>query len=260
MRKLGVAIVLAICGGAALAAEDWPEIRGKGRLGVWTETGIVERFPADGLKVLWRTPVKAGLRGPGGRQRTRLRDRLRRDEAPARHRARAGARREDGKDSLDAGVGGRLPRHVVRTRPARDADGRRRSRLLRGRRRQAVLPERRHRRGRLEEGLRRRLRRRPREMGMGLGVLERAARRRRAPDRARRRPARRQGRRVRQADGQGAVARAVVRVGARRRAADHHQRRRHAAADHLVSRRGRVARSRRPAKCIGSSRTRSARR
>ena len=64
MRKLGVAIVLGLCGGAALAAEDWPEISGKGRQGVWTETGIVERFPADGLKVLWRTPVKAGYAGP----------------------------------------------------------------------------------------------------------------------------------------------------------------------------------------------------
>ena len=34
MRKLGAAVVLAIFGGAALAAEDWPEIRGKGRLAV----------------------------------------------------------------------------------------------------------------------------------------------------------------------------------------------------------------------------------
>ena len=70
MRKLGAAVVLAICVGAVLAAEDWPEIRGKGRLGVWNETGIVERFPADGLKVLWRTPIKAGFAGPavaGGR-------------------------------------------------------------------------------------------------------------------------------------------------------------------------------------------------
>ena len=64
MRKLGAAVVLAICVGAVLAAEDWPEIRGKGRLGVWNETGIVEKFPADGLKVLWRTPIKAGFAGP----------------------------------------------------------------------------------------------------------------------------------------------------------------------------------------------------
>jgi outer membrane protein assembly factor BamB len=70
MRKLGAAVVLAICVGAVLSAEDWPEIRGKGRLGVWNETGIVEQFPADGLKVLWRVPIKAGFAGPavaGGR-------------------------------------------------------------------------------------------------------------------------------------------------------------------------------------------------
>src|SRR5262245_48336025 len=54
MRKLIVAMVVALLAGAVLAAEDWPEIRGQGRLGVWTETGIVEKFPADGLKVLWR--------------------------------------------------------------------------------------------------------------------------------------------------------------------------------------------------------------
>ena len=56
--------------GATPFAEDWPEFRGAGRRGVWSETGILDRFPADGLKVLWRAPVKAGYSGPavaGGR-------------------------------------------------------------------------------------------------------------------------------------------------------------------------------------------------
>ncbi len=51
-------------------ADDWPEFRGAGRRGVWNETGIIDRFPAEGLKVLWRVPVKAGYSGPavaGGR-------------------------------------------------------------------------------------------------------------------------------------------------------------------------------------------------
>jgi outer membrane protein assembly factor BamB len=48
----------------ALWAEDWPEWRGKGRLGVWRETGIVEKFPESGLKVRWRTPLQAGWTGP----------------------------------------------------------------------------------------------------------------------------------------------------------------------------------------------------
>jgi outer membrane protein assembly factor BamB len=65
------AVWLAIFGTITAArADDWPEIRGKGRLGVWNETGIVDKFPKGGLKVLWRTPVKAGFSGPavaGGR-------------------------------------------------------------------------------------------------------------------------------------------------------------------------------------------------
>ena len=53
-----------------LSADDWPEYRGAGRRGVWNETGILEQFPADGLKVVWRAPVKNGYAGPavaGGR-------------------------------------------------------------------------------------------------------------------------------------------------------------------------------------------------
>lgn len=46
------------------SADDWPEFRGKGRLGVWRETGLLETFPSTGLKIRWRTPVKAGYAGP----------------------------------------------------------------------------------------------------------------------------------------------------------------------------------------------------
>ena len=59
-----------LAGTTEIRAEDWPEFRGKGRLGVWHETGILEEFPTEGLKVLWRTPIKAGFAGPavaGGR-------------------------------------------------------------------------------------------------------------------------------------------------------------------------------------------------
>jgi outer membrane protein assembly factor BamB len=58
-------LVLLLLGGClVLQAEDWPELRGKGRQGVWTETGILERFPATGLNVLWRTPIRSGFSGP----------------------------------------------------------------------------------------------------------------------------------------------------------------------------------------------------
>jgi outer membrane protein assembly factor BamB len=62
MRKL--ILILLLAAPVVLHGEDWPEIRGKGRLGVWTETGILEKFPEGGLKVLWRTPLKNGYAGP----------------------------------------------------------------------------------------------------------------------------------------------------------------------------------------------------
>ena len=64
MKKVLVLVVAAIVAGATLYAEDWPEHRGKGRQGVWNDTGILEKFPAGGLKVLWRTPVRKGYTGP----------------------------------------------------------------------------------------------------------------------------------------------------------------------------------------------------
>ena len=42
----------------------------QGRLAVWNETGLVDRFPEAGLTVTWRVPVHAGYSGPavaGGR-------------------------------------------------------------------------------------------------------------------------------------------------------------------------------------------------
>ena len=60
-----VLIVTGVAWGAqSLAADDWPQWRGAGRLAVWHEDGIVDRFPDDGLKVTWRTPVRSGFAGP----------------------------------------------------------------------------------------------------------------------------------------------------------------------------------------------------
>jgi outer membrane protein assembly factor BamB len=63
-----ILIVLAIV--SACAAQDWPEWRGKGRRGVWDDRRLLEKFPASGLRVTWRAPVRAGYAGPsvaGGR-------------------------------------------------------------------------------------------------------------------------------------------------------------------------------------------------
>lgn len=54
----------------AVATSEWPEWRGRGRLGVWTDSGILDRFSSQGLPVVWRTPVRGGYAGPavaGGR-------------------------------------------------------------------------------------------------------------------------------------------------------------------------------------------------
>ena len=47
-----------------VAGEDWPEWRGAGRLGVWTESGILDEFPAGGLTATWRVPIGGGYAGP----------------------------------------------------------------------------------------------------------------------------------------------------------------------------------------------------
>lgn len=60
---LAVACILSN-GQTVASAEDWPEWRGTGRRAIWNESGILERFPAEGLKVAWRTPLHGGFAGP----------------------------------------------------------------------------------------------------------------------------------------------------------------------------------------------------
>src|SRR5262245_32614179 len=45
-------------------ADDWPRWMGPNRDNVWRETGIVEKFPVGGPKVLWRARVAGGYSGP----------------------------------------------------------------------------------------------------------------------------------------------------------------------------------------------------
>ena len=68
-RRIAV-VILWFAAVAPASADDWPEFRGKGRLGIWHETGILEEFPEDGLTVKWRVPIQDGYAGPavaGGR-------------------------------------------------------------------------------------------------------------------------------------------------------------------------------------------------
>jgi len=56
--------------GRPASADDWPQWMGPRRDAVWRETGILKRFPTNGLSVRWRVPIGAGYSGPavaGGR-------------------------------------------------------------------------------------------------------------------------------------------------------------------------------------------------
>jgi outer membrane protein assembly factor BamB len=49
---------------SAARGDDWPQWLGPQRDGVWRETGILDKFPKDGPKVRWRTPIGIGYAGP----------------------------------------------------------------------------------------------------------------------------------------------------------------------------------------------------
>lgn len=46
------------------SAADWPQWMGPGRDAIWRESGIVDRLPPEGPRVLWRSPVGGGYAGP----------------------------------------------------------------------------------------------------------------------------------------------------------------------------------------------------
>lgn len=63
--SLGCLLIASSMSGIGLrAGDDWPQWMGPQRDNVWRETGILEKFPAGGPKVLWRSPVKIGYAGP----------------------------------------------------------------------------------------------------------------------------------------------------------------------------------------------------
>ncbi len=57
-------LILLLLSASLLTAEDWPQWRGRDRLGIWTESGILERFPPGGPERVWSTPIANGYAGP----------------------------------------------------------------------------------------------------------------------------------------------------------------------------------------------------
>ncbi|MCF7957449.1 MAG: PQQ-binding-like beta-propeller repeat protein [Phycisphaerae bacterium] len=64
MKRLCFTLLCLMVFACPLFAADWPQWRGVNRDAVWTESGIVEKFPDDGLKVLWKADISSGYSGP----------------------------------------------------------------------------------------------------------------------------------------------------------------------------------------------------
>jgi outer membrane protein assembly factor BamB len=61
---LAAVITFPMLASAWLRADDWPQWRGPKRDGVYSETGLLQSFPPEGLKVRWRAPVGWGWSSP----------------------------------------------------------------------------------------------------------------------------------------------------------------------------------------------------
>jgi outer membrane protein assembly factor BamB len=63
-RAFFLAALTGMAAAAGARADDWPQWLGPKRDSVWRETGLLQKFPAGGPKVLWRAPVDGGFSGP----------------------------------------------------------------------------------------------------------------------------------------------------------------------------------------------------
>jgi outer membrane protein assembly factor BamB len=64
IRLLCSSLFAVVFGLSSASAADWPQWMGPTRDGVWAETGVVDKFPAGGLKKLWSAPLGGGYSGP----------------------------------------------------------------------------------------------------------------------------------------------------------------------------------------------------
>ena len=69
MRFFTPLAAVALCMSASVAAEkaagaDWPRILGPANNSTTTESGLLQKFPADGLRPVWEMPLSSGMGGP----------------------------------------------------------------------------------------------------------------------------------------------------------------------------------------------------
>ncbi len=62
--RIATPVMLLFLSANLLLADDWPQWLGPQRDSVWRETGILQKFPAGGPPVRWRTPIGGGYSGP----------------------------------------------------------------------------------------------------------------------------------------------------------------------------------------------------
>lgn len=63
--RVALAVVATLAGTAvAVVAQDWPQILGPGRNGIYTGPPIVASFPRTGPPLLWKRDIGAGFAGP----------------------------------------------------------------------------------------------------------------------------------------------------------------------------------------------------
>jgi outer membrane protein assembly factor BamB len=64
MKMLSLTFAAVLFSAATLTAEDWPQWLGPRGDSSWNDTGLVTKFPSDGPKIVWRSPVANGYSGP----------------------------------------------------------------------------------------------------------------------------------------------------------------------------------------------------
>ena len=64
MKTIAILNSLLLVTVASASADDWTQWAGNDRQCTWNETGILKKFPADGLKPTWSIPIGSGYFGP----------------------------------------------------------------------------------------------------------------------------------------------------------------------------------------------------
>jgi outer membrane protein assembly factor BamB len=59
-----IALASLLASASKLWADDWPQWRGPNRDGVWSEPGIIQKFPGPRIELRWRAPISSGYSGP----------------------------------------------------------------------------------------------------------------------------------------------------------------------------------------------------